>query len=171
MTAAQSPDEIFDVVDENDVVFEQRTRGDVHRLGLRHRAVHILVFNSSNQLVLQMRSAEKDEFPSTWTSSASGHVDSGEDYDDAAKRELQEELGLNCEFQRLHKFAACEQTANEFVVLYTATTDQTPTFSTAEIQRLDLVNLEDLFQRIEENPTVYAPSFRYLLKWYRSHAL
>ena len=171
MTAAQSPDEIFDVVDDNDVVIEQRSRGDVHRLGLRHRAVHILIFNTSGQLMLQMRSAQKDEFPSMWTSSASGHVDSGEDYDEAAKRELQEELGLDCELKRLHKFSACEQTANEFVVLYMSTTDETPTFPAAEIDRLEMIGLDELFEHVDANPEVYAPSFRHLLSWYRTHEL
>ena len=36
----------------------------------------------------------KDTFPGAWDSSSSGHVDSGEDYDDCAVRELREELGL-----------------------------------------------------------------------------
>jgi predicted NUDIX family NTP pyrophosphohydrolase len=36
----------------------------------------------------------KDCFPGAWDSSASGHFDSGEDYDACAVRELREELGL-----------------------------------------------------------------------------
>lgn len=168
MTSAQSPDEIFDVVDDNDNVISQRTRGDVHRLGLLHRAVHVFVFDTSGQLIMQKRSAAKDEFPSMWTSSASGHVDSGEDYDFAAQRELQEELGLDCSINRLHKFSACQQTANEFVVLYSATTDQVPKFHPIEIDCLESVGLDELAVRIEADPIDYAPSFLHLLNWYRS---
>ncbi len=88
-------EEIFDVVNERDEVIGQQNRGEVHRLGLMHRAVHVLVFNAARQVFLQKRSLKKDRQPGLWDSSASGHVDSGEDYDACAVREAREELGLH----------------------------------------------------------------------------
>ena len=87
-------EEYFDVVDEFDGVIDRQPRSEVHRLGLRHRAVHILVFNERGELFLQQRSLGKDTCPGLWDSSCSGHVDSGESYSEAAVRELGEELGL-----------------------------------------------------------------------------
>src|SRR5471030_872287 len=87
-------EEIFDVVNDRDEVIGQQTRGEVHRLGLKHRAVHVLVFNVRGELFLQKRSLKKDTFPGAWDSSASGHLDHGEDYDACAVRELREEIGL-----------------------------------------------------------------------------
>ncbi len=87
--------ELLDVVDENDVVIDTRTRGEIHARGLMHRAVHILVFNRAGQLFLQKRSMQKDEQPGKWDSSAAGHVDSGESYLDCARREIGEELGID----------------------------------------------------------------------------
>ncbi len=78
-------EEIFDVVDENDEVVGQLPRSEVHARGLLHRAVSIFVFNSSGQLLLQLRTPTKDEYPNCYTSSASGHLSAGEDYDDAAR--------------------------------------------------------------------------------------
>src|SRR5688572_31217226 len=86
-------EEIFDVVNERDEVIGQKPRSEIHRLKLKHRAVHVLVFNSKGQLFLQKRSMTKDCFPGTWDSSASGHLDCGEEYDACARRELREELG------------------------------------------------------------------------------
>ncbi len=86
--------ELFDVVDDQDHVLRQEPRADVHRQRLLHRAVHVLVFNSKGEVYLQRRSAKKDTYPHRWTTACSGHVDAGEDYDTAAVRELQEELGL-----------------------------------------------------------------------------
>lgn len=62
----------------------------------------------------------KDTWPGAWDSSCSGHVDSGEDYDAAARRELGEELGITApvELNRLFKHAACLETGNEFVWVY-----------------------------------------------------
>ncbi len=86
--------ELFDVVDDQDRILRQEPRADVHRQRLLHRAVHILVFNSKGEVYLQRRSAKKDTYPNRWTTSCSGHVDAGEDYDTAAIREMEEELGL-----------------------------------------------------------------------------
>ncbi len=90
-------DEFFDVVDAQDRVVRQALRRDVHAHGWLHRAVHVLVFNRAGQVFLQMRSMAKDMSPGLWDSSCSGHLDAGEDYDEAAWRELQEELGLRVE--------------------------------------------------------------------------
>ena len=87
--------ELLDVVDENDKVIGVRTRGEIHAEGLMHRAVHILVFNEAGDLFLQKRSMSKDNNPGQWDSSAAGHVDSGEEYDTCAVREIEEELGFS----------------------------------------------------------------------------
>ena len=87
-------EEIFDVVDDRDQVVGTATRSEVHARKLRHRAVHVFLFNLKGELFVQKRAATKDSFPGCYDSSASGHLNSGEDYDPCAKRELQEELGL-----------------------------------------------------------------------------
>jgi isopentenyldiphosphate isomerase len=113
-------DEIFDIVNDCDEVIGQLPRRQVHRDGHKHRAVHILVFNARKEIFLQKRSMQKDTFPGAWDSSSSGHVDSGEDYDPCAIRELREELGLVIDTPppRLFKIDACPQTDQEFVWVY-----------------------------------------------------
>src|SRR5688572_9929677 len=105
-------EEIFDVVNERDEVIGRNTRSVVHRLGLRHRAVHVLVYNSKGAIFLQKRSMQKDTFPGAWDSSAAGHLDCGEDYDACAIREMREELGLEAERppERLFRITACVDT-------------------------------------------------------------
>ncbi|HPC60878.1 MAG TPA: NUDIX domain-containing protein [Verrucomicrobiota bacterium] len=114
-------EEIFDVVNERDEVVGQERRSEVHRRGLLHRAVHVLVRNAAGQVFLQKRSLTKDRQPGLWDSSASGHLDRGEDYDACAVRELREELGWTLEAapQRLFKLAASLDTDQEFVWVYT----------------------------------------------------
>jgi isopentenyldiphosphate isomerase len=113
-------DEIFDIVNERDEVIGRLPRFQVHRDALKHRAVHVLVFNALGEIFLQKRSRKKDTFPGAWDSSASGHVDSGEDYDACAVRELREELGLAIDAppRRLFKIGACPKTGHEFVWVY-----------------------------------------------------
>src|SRR5450432_314688 len=87
-------EEFFDIVDARDEVIGRELRGVVHARGLWHRAIHVLIFDGAGRVFLQKRSKSKDTAPGLWDSSCSGHVDSGEDYDSAAQRELGEELGL-----------------------------------------------------------------------------
>lgn len=112
--------ELLDVVDHEDSVIDVRPRGEVHRLGLMHRSVHILVFGSTGEIFLQKRSTNKDSNPGLWDSSAAGHLNSGEGYDACAARELTEELGIEVQAQldRLFKLPASPLTAMEHCSVY-----------------------------------------------------
>ena len=109
-------EEIFDVVNAQDEVVGHRVRHEVHRLGLMHRAVHVLVFNAQGEVFLQKRSLKKDIAAGKWDSSSSGHLDRGEAYDDCAVREVREEIGLQLPQPpaRLFKLEACPETGWEF---------------------------------------------------------
>lgn len=113
-------DEIFDIVNERDEVVGRLPRFQVHRDGIKHRAVHVLVFNARGESFLQKRSRKKDCFPGAWDSSASGHLDSGKEYDACAVRELREELGITIATppRRLFKIAACSESGHEFAWVY-----------------------------------------------------
>jgi len=113
-------EEIFDVVNERDEVIDRRPRSEVHARGLRHRATRVLVFNARGEVFLQKRSMKKDRQPGVWDSSASGHLDAGEEYDACAVRELREEIGLSLARtpERLFKLDACQETDAEFVWVY-----------------------------------------------------
>ncbi|MGF1530057.1 MAG: NUDIX domain-containing protein [Puniceicoccaceae bacterium] len=114
-------DELFDVVDADDRVIGTAPRWRVHRDGLKHRAIHVLLWNDTGKVYLQLRSAQKDTHPGCWDSSCSGHLDAGEGYLEAAVRELGEELGLRvgrADLEEEGRIAACGETGNEFVAVY-----------------------------------------------------
>ncbi len=110
--------EPFAVVDERDRVVGSAPRATVHGDNLLHRAVHILLFNDAGELFLQKRSRQKDRHPLVWDSSAAGHVDAGEEYDQTAQRELREELGVEAPLERVAKLPASDKTGQEFIWLY-----------------------------------------------------
>jgi len=91
----QSPDEVFDVVDDRDRVVGRDYRREIHRRCLLHRAIHVFWLRDDGRLCLQRRSYAKDNCPGLLSSSCAGHVDSGEGYHAAAVRELREELGIS----------------------------------------------------------------------------
>lgn len=163
-------EEIFDVVDEGDCVIGRERRSEVHRRGLRHRAAHILVFNERGEVFLQKRSMSKDRCPGVWDSSASGHLDCGEDYDACAVRELREEIGLRVSRcpARLFKLEACEATDQEFVWVYRCRAEGPFTLHPEEIERGDWFPADEVTRWVEERPEEFAPAFVHI--WRRMAA-
>ncbi len=115
---AQHGEEMFSVVDAQDRVTGIESRDRVHVNNLRHRAVHVLVFNRRGEVFLQKRSIWKDTHPGRWDSSTSGHVDAGESYEDAARRELGEEIGIECALEKIGRLPCSAATGWEFIEVF-----------------------------------------------------
>ncbi len=158
------PEEIFDVVNDRDEVIDRKSRSEVHRLGLLHRAVHVLVFNARGQIFLQKRSMTKDKSPGLWDSSASGHVDSGEEYDATAVRELREEIGLRIPAtpKRLFKIPAGPETDQEFVWVYRHAAEGPFELNSDEIERGGWFAPDEVTRWIAKKPGEFASAFRFI---------
>ena len=157
-------EEKFDVVNEQDEVVDRQPRSVVHQLGLKHRATHVLVFNARGEVFLQKRSMKKDRQPGVWDSSASGHVDSGEDYDASAVRELCEEIGLNATqpLERLFKINACEETDGEFVWVYRCRHDGPFELNPDEIDTGGWFAPEKVTSWMADRPQDFASALRFI---------
>jgi isopentenyldiphosphate isomerase len=157
-------DEWFDVVNGRDEVIGRALRAEVHARGLWHRAVHVLVGNAAGEVFLQKRSLTKDMSPGLWDSSCSGHLDVGEDYDTAARRELGEELGLHLASPppRWFRVMACAATGWEFVWVYRVTAEGPFTLPPAEIERGEWMAVAELGRRLAHQPADYSPAFQHV---------
>jgi isopentenyl-diphosphate delta-isomerase type 1 len=162
--------ELLDVVDEDDNVIAVTTRGEIHARGLMHRAVHILVFNSKDELFLQKRSMSKDEQPGKWDSSAAGHVDSGEAYLDCARREIAEELGIVAEqpMQELFKLPASILTGNEHCMVYRYSFDGPMVLQVEEIDDGQWVSHQAMDCRVTQEDPCLTESVRLIWREYRN---
>lgn len=163
--AQDAQGEIFDVVNERDEVIGTETRGVVHARDLWHRAVHVFVFNRKGELFLQKRSPWKDKHPGKWDSSAAGHLDSGEDYAAAARRELGEELGLAGDMAAAGKLEevgglpASEQTGWEFIRVFRFQHDGPFHWPGAEIEWGGFFPEETVREWAAAHPEDFAPGF------------
>ncbi|NOQ15705.1 MAG: NUDIX domain-containing protein [Methyloprofundus sp.] len=156
--------ELIPVVNEQDIFIENRPRKEVHRLGLRHRAVHILVFNDMGQLFLQKRSLTKDINAGLWDTSAAGHVDANESYDACAHRETIEELGV-CVGKTLSyicKITAKPETGMEFVQVYRCQHNGPFTLEAAEIDDGQWFSIADISQRVANDDPSLTDTFKTL---------
>jgi len=90
---AVSADELVDVVDDSDQALGTATRAQVRVGNLLHRACYIIALDGRGRVFVHLRTATKDVFPSHYDVTVGGVLAAGETYDDAARREVEEELG------------------------------------------------------------------------------
>lgn len=156
--------ELIAVVDENDQFIENKPRHEVHQQKLRHRAVHVLVFNDQQQLFLQKRSPNKDINAGLWDTSAAGHVDAGESYDVCAHRETIEELGVcvKSTLTFLFKLPAMPETGMEFVQVYRSTHNGPFFLEANEIAAGEWVDIQNIVRRVAQNDVTLTQTFKAL---------
>lgn len=160
-------DEVFDVVNEQDEVIGTALRREVHQdASLIHRAIAVLVFQNS-QLYLQKRSVTKDTYPGYWTCSCSGHVDTGETYESAAKRELAEELGLQIDgpllFLQKHIIRSPNET--EYISFFRYETSAKIIANIMEISEGKLLEFDEKFIDVYLRVLNVTPCLKYICEY------
>ena len=138
-------DELFIVVDKSDKIIGYRTRYDCHHnKKLIHRAIGVVIFNDKGQILLQKRSKNKDLNPGMYTISASGHVGKGETYIQSAKRELEEELGIQLSLKREKKYIAKSEQETEMDYLFSGKSNGPFCPNKEEVDKVVFVDVDKL---------------------------
>ena len=158
--------EEIDVVDEQDRVVGRARRSEMRERGLRHRATYILVFNSQSQIFVHLRTAEKDVYPSYYDVAIGGVVLSGETYDEAARRELKEEIGVSAaDLRAILPLRYDDENNRVNGMIYSCTVDEPLTLQAEEIVTGEWLDLDQVIERVQRDP--FCPDgvealFRYL---------
>jgi isopentenyl-diphosphate Delta-isomerase len=162
-------DEKFLVVnDKNEPMLIVRGKDELHDgpdgKPYKHRAVHVLVEVFGGKFVIQKK-GPSTENAGKWSSSASGHVRAEENYISAARRELYEELGLSAsvlDLFEIGKIPACEETGNEFVVVFGYLMDpdtESIRIDPEEVESAVIVKTSHLIIDVHKNPDKYSKPF------------
>lgn len=145
--------ELVDVVDADDRVVGNATRAEMRARKLRHRVTYILVFNGRSQLFVHQRTASKDIYPSYYDVAVGGVVGAGETYDDGARRELAEELGITAAAPRpilSFQYEDADTSVNGRV--YSCTYDGPLTLQADEIVSGEWLDLDVVIERARQAP-------------------
>ena len=158
---ASSVHELVDIVDVDDQVIATVARREMRAYKLRHRMVGILVRSSSGSVLVHQRAADKDVWPSMWDVMVGGVVAAGESYEWAARRELNEEIGVDAPLRFVLGGAFDNDDVHEIARVFVAVHDGPFEFSDHEVVAAFFVANGDISEFIASHDVV--PDSLYLL--------
>ena len=156
-----SPSELFEIVDDDNCIIGTARRDECHgNPKLIHRTAHVIVYHPDGRILLQKRTLDKDIQPGRWDTAVGGHLNPGEDFKAAAKREMGEELGVLLDLPLTHLFDARIRNEIEsenirvFSTVYAGPFD----FLTEEIDEIKFWTVKELQTTIKEKPGIFTPN-------------
>lgn len=157
--------ELFIVVDRNDNVLGYKTRYECHHdKNFIHRTVGVLVFDRKGNILLQKRSLSKDTDPGKWGISCAGHVQKGQTYEEAAQREMEEELGIKKSFRKVKKFISADTIETQMAMLYKTQADGPFKPNPQEVERVEFFDVRQLPKRLASKEIVLSECAQLTLK-------
>ena len=165
-------EEWFDLINANSEVIGFAPRSVCHRTpGLMHHAVHVLVFSSDGRLFLQRRSPNKDIQPNRWDTSVGGHPNSGEALEQAAAREMREELGVLPEkLVSAYSYVWHSRIETEMITAFATVHDGPFNLDPTELSDGRFWTLEQISASLDE--PIFTPQFMHefprMAAWWRS---
>ncbi|NOX71098.1 MAG: NUDIX domain-containing protein [Candidatus Micrarchaeota archaeon] len=161
-------EEFLDIVDSKDNTIGRAPRSHIHNSKLWHRGIHIILLDSDGRVILQNRSPTKDKWSGKYDLSVSGHVNAGEGYDDVARREIYEELGIKgMELKKLIKLRLDYGAHDNMIsVVFSGKCDGGFLLDEDETDFLVFMSPEKLRKELSENSHRFARWTREILKWY-----
>jgi len=172
-------DELIDIVTQDgQPTGKTALKSEVHSKGYYHNTAHVWFYTSDGKILLAQRAATKTICPLLWDVSVAGHVDAGETVEQAALREVLEEIGVEIKESSLYKVGifSCFQAYyngivdNEFhytfIAEFKVNIDEV-VFNTEEVEAIKLVSIsefQDLLEGSHNNGHFIASNKTYYLK-------
>lgn len=158
--------EIIDIIDEQDNVIGSGEKEKICPKKILHRVVTIFVLNSSGHILLQVR-GKNQRHPLLYDSSVSGHVRSGENYLEAAERELKEELGITTDGMFFsHKTRIKTKDSNTMGECFVTLFDGKINYNKGEIEFAHFFSFDEIGHMVEVNRKKFSESFLKNLKMF-----
>jgi isopentenyldiphosphate isomerase len=145
-------DELVDVIDEAGNTIGVVTRRQMRAQRLPHRCTYVLVFNAVGELFIHLRTVTKDVYPSHWDVCIGGVLAAGETFDQGARREIQEELGIDAVAEPLFPIHYVDDATFAYGMAYHIIHDGPFRLQVEEIVRGEFVPVAEALERIGREP-------------------
>ncbi|MEI7917806.1 MAG: NUDIX domain-containing protein [Candidatus Saccharibacteria bacterium] len=138
-----------------------------------YRIARIILQDETGRILIQRRSQTKKTSPNTWTDSASGHVETGETYEDAIRRETKEEIGIDLtsikylgEIPTKHEHNGTDLTILNGVFKGQISSQTQFVLDPIEVSDAKWIELNEVKSLISKNPNDFSPGFKIIIKTY-----
>jgi isopentenyl-diphosphate delta-isomerase len=154
-------DERVVLVDEQDREIGVMVKLRAHEEGRLHRAVSVVILDSSGRWLLQRRALAKYHGGGLWSNTCCGHPRPDEPVRDAAERRLREEMGLGCALRPVATFVYRAQVGalveHEVDHVFLGHTDASPRPNPEEVMDWRTQLPDDLAGEIAATPERFTP--------------
>jgi len=162
------------LVDENDNEIWLGEKMDVHKKGLLHRAISVLILNKKWEMLLQQRALGKYHCPGLWSNATCTHPFQNESNIHAAHRRLQEEMWFDTDLEEIFQFKYIAHfenwlTENEYDHVFFGYYDWEICMNPDEVADFKWISVDDLQKDIVSNPDTYTQWFKIILENYFSN--
>lgn len=164
-------DELLIVVNEDDQIIDYLDKRTCHLgEGILHRAFSIFIFNSTGEVLIQKRSAQKHLWPLYWSNSCCSHPRKGEDLQNATSRRLAEELGISTPLKHIFTFQYHARyrdigSEREVCAVLIGKSDMPIKVNPREVAEWKFISPNDLTRELALHPELYSPWFK--MEWER----
>jgi isopentenyl-diphosphate delta-isomerase len=160
--------EMVILVDQEDKAIGTMEKMEAHQKGELHRAFSVLVFNSAGEMLLQKRAIHKYHSGGLWTNACCSHPFPGENMEEAARRRLQEEMGIDLRPEFSHKFiykTTLDQNLieHEYDHVFIGKFNGEPAVNTNEVEDWKYVNIPWLKADMQKRPEAYTYWFKLII--------
>lgn len=160
-------DEIVEVVDKDCTILRRVEKQVAHKEGLLHKTVIATIINSAGKRML-VRPYSHRQDAGQFVSPVGGHVTAGETDDEALKREVMEEVGLEGFKYKLKGKGIFDRWVlgrheNHYFILYEVFTDQKPVLGD-EAKSLKWFTDEELKYELKKHPKDFGDAFYFVYK-------
>jgi isopentenyl-diphosphate delta-isomerase len=144
-----------------------------HIEGRLHRAISVFIFNTTGEMLLQQRAADKYHSPNLWTNTCCSHPRPGETVGDAASRRLREEMGMEGDLHEAFSFIYQAKLDNglteyEFDHVFIGITNDTPQPDGSEVRAWQYAFPAQVEKDINDHPEKYTEWFKICLTDWRT---
>lgn len=159
--------EMLDLVDKNDNVIGQIERGEYFKKGLNNtRVINIFIKTSKHKIMIPLRSSNRRIFPNCYDFSVGGFVMSGETYEQAAYRELEEEMGIkDVSLEEIGYFHPNDINTASYSKLYKLVYDGELNYDKDGISQINYFTKNEILQMLIDTPKKFKRDFLELFTW------
>jgi isopentenyl-diphosphate delta-isomerase len=138
---------------------------EAHKKALLHRAFSVFIFNVKGEMLLQQRALGKYHSPGLWTNTCCSHPRPGEDVEEAARRRLKEEMGIEGSLTKIFDFIYRTDFENglteyEFDHVYTGSYSGHLNPDQKEVKDFCFRTMTDIEHDLKHHPEKYSSWFK-----------